>query len=393
MLEYDPLSPELIEDPYPFYAKLRDEQSVFWHEKLDSWVFTRYKECSEILRDSERFASDWRRAGYEMPEMDHPSLQVLDPPDHAPVRHLFMNSLHHQDLDRIGELVASESADLFRQRAEAPSFDLVADVARPVTLRAVTRVLGVDTPETDSFVKLADAVERGMDAGLVPEARQPAIEARRAIDNLMESWVVDASGPGMLGHALRGRKELDIPEGTIWSTARVLFLAGFSTTVSAAANAVLALLRQPELFARLRADRLLLDTAVDELIRYDSPIQGTSRACVEDITFGGVRIARGQSVMVLIGSANRDPERFSTPDALVLDRKPNQHLAFGRGPHACTGTLLAKVVLRGLLSSLLDLSAAPRAAGPAHRELRATLRYPERLPITLRATPEGQSHE
>ncbi|WP_274561300.1 cytochrome P450 [Streptomyces spiramyceticus] len=383
MLEYDPLSPALIENPYPFYARLRERQPVFWHEKLESWVFTRYKECAEILRDSETFASDWRRAGYEMPEMDHPSLQVLDPPDHAPVRHLFMSALHHQDLDGIGALVAAESAALFEKLASAASFDFVEEVARPVTLHAVCRVLGVNAPETDSFVKLADAVERGMDAGLVPEALQPAIAARREIDNLMESWLVDSSGSGVLGHALRERKGLDVPEGVVWSTARVLFLAGFSTTVSASVNAVLALLGQPELFERIRSDRRLLDTCIDELIRYDSPIQGTSRACVEDVTLAGERITRGQSVMVLIGSANRDPDQFAAPDELVPDRRPNQHLAFGRGPHACTGSMLAKVVLRALLTSLLELPGTPRPAGPVHRRPRATLRYPERLPLTF----------
>ncbi|MFF4041073.1 cytochrome P450 [Streptomyces sp. NPDC001816] len=385
MLEYDPLSPGLIENPYDFYAELRETQPVFWHDRIESWVFTRYQECSRILRDTTAFASDWRRAGYDMPEMDHPSLQVLDPPEHGPVRHLFMNALHSQDLAGVEALVADESAAIFQKFNSDEPFDFVAEVARPVVLQAVCRFLGVDTPETDSFVALTDAVERGMDAGFLPEALPPAIAARREIDALVESWVLDESTPGMLGHALRERKDLGVPEGYIWSTGRVLFLAGFSTTVSAAANALLALLDQPPLFERLRRDRGLLDSCIDELIRYDSPIQGTSRACVEDLDLGGVRIARGQTVLALIGSANRDPAQFSDPDAVVPDRRPNPHLAFGRGPHACTGTLLARVVLHGLLASLLDLPGTVRQAGPAYRGARATLRYPEQLPITLNA--------
>ncbi|MEU0003937.1 cytochrome P450 [Streptomyces sp. NPDC006314] len=392
MLEYDPLSPELIEDPYAFYTELRETQPVFWHDRIESWVFTRYRECSRILRDSAAFASDWRRAGYDMPEMDHPSLQVLDPPEHGPVRHLFMNALHHQDLDGVEAMVADESAAILRKFSPDVPFDFVGEVARPVVLLAIGRFLGVDTPDTDSFVALTDAVERGMDAGFVPEALPPAIAARREIDALVESWVVDESTPGMLGHALRERKNLGVPEGVVWSTGRVLFLAGFSTTVSAAANALLALLDQPQLIERLRRDRGLLDSCIDELIRYDSPIQGTSRACVEDLDLGGVRIARGQAVLALIGSANRDPAQFATPDALVPDRRPNQHLAFGRGPHACTGTLLAKVVLRGLLTSLLDLPGTVRRAGTVCREARATLRYPERFPITLTAW-RNDTHE
>ncbi|XYH94883.1 cytochrome P450 [Sorangium sp. So ce1128] len=385
-IDYDPLSPEAIADPYPIYARLREACPVLWHERLDSWVLTRYKDCIDVLRDPARFASDARRAGQEMPPgAEHPSLQGLDPPEHTPIRDLFAGALREQAISGLGELVAAEATAAFARLADAPSFDFTADVARPIALTAMSRLLGVKPPAIGSVVALSDAVERAMDAALVPEAIGPALAARGQMNDLMRSWVGDGLRPGLLAQVLDERHNAGVPEGAVWSTARVMFLAGFSTTVSAAANMVVAMFQHPDALERLR-DLRLIETGVDELMRYDGPIQGTSRVCVETTTIHETRIERGQVVLLLFGAANRDPEQFATPDHLVLDRWPNRHLAFGRGPHACTGTQLARIVLQALLGCILRLPAPPRLAGPVHRQTRATVRYPERLPLTLQAS-------
>jgi cytochrome P450 len=383
MLEYDPLSPEAIADPYPIYARLRSWSPVLWHPRLESWVLTRFADCSAVLRDPERFASDWRRAGHAAaPGAVHPSLQGLDPPEHTPVRDLFAGALRQQDLAGLGELVGALSSAIFARLATAPSFDFLAEVARPVALLVVSRLLGVAPPDLDAFVALSDAVERGMDAALDPAALAPAMAARRQLDALMRTWSMDEARPGLLARVLRDRDAAGVAEDAVWSSARVMFLAGFSTTVSAAANLVLALLEHPDALERLR-DPGVREPGIDELMRYDGPIQGTSRVCVEAATIDGVRLERGQAVLLLFGAANRDPAQFADPDQLVLDRQPNRHLAFGRGPHACTGTQLAKITLRALLGSLLELPVRPRLAGPVERQRRATVRYPSRMPMTF----------
>jgi cytochrome P450 len=394
MLEYNPLSEEMIRDPYPTYTRLRESSPIFWHSQLSSWVLTRYGDCQAVIRDPARFASDWRRAGHEAPPGVSPSLQGLDPPDHGPVQRLFVDALREQDLPGIGRQAAAETATCLARLAGEACFDFNAEVARPITLRAVSRLLGIEPPEVERFAELSDAVERGMDAALIPEALEPAIEARGQLNRLIGSLYAEGARPGLLSQVLRDGTARGVSEQTVWSTARVLLLAGYSSTVSAAANAVLALLNHPEALRQLqdavrRGDGI--ETAIDELVRYDSPIQGTSRACVEDTVLGGAEIKRGQSVLVLFGAANRDPAQFQAPDEIVLDRRPNRHIAFGWGIHACTGSLLAKLIVRGIVGSLLEMPALPRLAGPVGRPIRATLRYPNHLPITFRPAPPAWS--
>jgi cytochrome P450 len=382
MPQYDPLSPETLSDPYPVYAALRSRHPVFWHEQLESWVLTRYDDCWAVLRDPVVFASDWRRAGYEAPPDVNPSLQGLDPPEHTPIRQLFMNALRAQDLDGIAALAGAEATAAVKLLSGTGAFDYTAEVARPVALRAMSRMLGVVEPEIASFVALADAIERGMDAGLVPEAAAPAAAARRAFDELMATWIPDRERPGLLRAVRQRREAAGVSEAAVWSTSRVLFLAGFSTTVSAAATMVLTLLRQPTALERLRADPRLVDSAVEELMRYDGPIQGTSRVATQDVRIGGVLVNRGQCVLALIGAANHDPAHFAEPGELLLDRRPNRHLSFGWGPHACTGSLMARSVLRAMISSFVELP-RPVLAGEVHRQPRATVRYPDSLPIAV----------
>ncbi|MFD0570091.1 cytochrome P450 [Kitasatospora gansuensis] len=233
------------------------------------------------------------------------------------------------------------------------------------------------------FAAQSDALVHGMDAGLRPEVLEPAMAARKEINELIAGWHHATRGPGLLTQVLAGAAQAGVSEGEIWNSSRVLFLAGFSTTVGAAANAVLALLERPEALERLR-DPKLLETGVDELLRFDSPVQGTTRACVRRTTIGDVTVERGQLVLMLFGAANRDPAQFASPDELVLDRSPNRHLSLGWGPHACSGAMLARIIIRALVTGLIRAPRPPRLAGPPVRETRATLRYPDRLPVTFR---------
>ncbi|WP_203525348.1 cytochrome P450 [Streptomyces sioyaensis] len=388
MSDYDPLDAATVADPYPVYERLRENSPVFWSERFGSWIVTRYSDCHKVLSDVDLFASDWRRAGHEAPPTAALSMQELDPPDHTPVRRLFTTAFRDQDLDGIAAFAVRDTAAVFERLADAPSFDFTAEVARPVALQAVCRLLGVDPPPVAAFAELSDALVRGMDAGLLPEVLEPAMAARSRINELMNEWFTAGRGPGLLTQVLDGAGAAGITEDAVWNNVRVLFLAGFSTTVGAAANAVLALLEHPGALERLR-DPARLDSGVEELLRYDGPVQGTTRACVETTKIDSVTVERGQLVLALFGAANRDPERFVAPNALLLDRHPNRHLSLGWGPHACSGALLARIIIRALVQELLAAPVPPRLAAPPVRVPRATLRYPDRLPVTFQnAEPE-----
>ncbi|WP_285750857.1 cytochrome P450 [Lentzea sp. NBRC 105346] len=340
---------------------------------------TRYEDCRSVLSNTDIFASDWRRAGFD--EVGPvASMQELDPPEHVPIRRLFTTAFRARDLTAIGRRALALTESIVAGLAPGAAFDFTADVARPVALDAVCALLGIDPPPAHTFAPLADALVRGMDAGLLPEVLEPAMAARAELNDLIAGWFAGSGDGGLLAQVLAGADAIDVSQEAVWNSARVLFLAGFSTTVGAAANAVLALLHDPEAQQRMR-DPELLESGVDELMRYDGPVQGTSRACVEDVTIGEVGVRRGQLVLPLFAAANRDPQRFPRPDDLVLDRRPNQHLALGWGPHSCSGAMLARIVLRALIRGLWRGSAWLRLAGDPERVPRATLRYPDRLPV------------
>ncbi|MER5636533.1 cytochrome P450 [Kitasatospora sp. NPDC002227] len=376
MPPYDPLAPEVLEDPYPVYRRLREAAPVQWHEGLHSWVVLTHQDCWSVLRDPQRFASDPRRAGHEH---GSPYLQTMDPPEHGELRQVLTTAHRELDTAGIGAGAAAQTRALLRECG--PELDYVADLTEPVVLTAICRLLGITTPPAKTFVPLVKTIEQGMDAGLVPAQAEPAMRAATEFGGLAREWMARAGQHGLVTGALRAGEGLGVPEQVVLDTLTTLFLAGFSTTVSAAANVLLALARHPAAFEAMR-DPGLRGSGVDELLRYDGPVQGTGRFAVEDLVLGGARIKRGDTVVTLFGAANRDPAQFAEPDLIVLDRRPNAHLAFGWGPHVCSGAALAKTVLLAILGVLLE-GPAPELAGPVPRTRCATVRYPSRLPVSL----------
>lgn len=383
-LAYDPLDPTTLENPYPTFAGLRDTTPVFWHEGLRSWCLTRYADCVAVLRDHERFARDRRRTGTAVPE---PSLSVqsLDPPEQARVRSLFMNALRAQDLVALERRARQRLVSVFGRLAERAEFDVMAEVAAPLSVAVVSDLLGVDEPDIGSFAAVSDAIMRSMDAGLDPAAVEPGRAARQELSALVESWFRDSRRPGLLSHVRQhaGRTAGTDADVYVRNTARVMFQGGYSTMTAAIGNAVHTLLCHPDALARMR-DATVPRTGVDELVRFDGPVQGTSRIATAPATIGEVTVQPGETVLTLFAAANHDPTQFSQPDRLSLDRSPNQHLGYGWGAHSCIGTVPAQATLRALVASLLDHPTPLRAAGPPRRRRTATMRVFDVLPTTFR---------
>nr|CEL18183.1 putative cytochrome P450 hydroxylase [Kibdelosporangium sp. MJ126-NF4]CTQ90587.1 putative cytochrome P450 hydroxylase [Kibdelosporangium sp. MJ126-NF4] len=379
---YDPLSDQTLANPFPVYSRLRETRPVYWHEGMRSWVVSRYKDCMSVLLQHEVFAGDWRRVGEEIPASSM-SIQSLDPPEQRRIRQLVMNGFHEQDLDALGSRAFQLSRDILQRHTGAPAFDLVEEVAVPMALDSISRLLGVPTPDRRSFVAISDAIVDSMDEGLRPEVGDAGTAARVRLSELVHEWFEAKPERGLIGYLVRHRDPALVPEDVVVNTTRVMFQAGYSSLSVAAGNAALALLENPESLRSLAANPEQLDTAVDELMRYDGPVQGTSRVCVTDTELGGQVILRGQVVVVLFASANHDPEQFTTPESLVLNRNPNPHLGFGWGPHVCTGSLHAKIALAGFVRSLVSLPVFPVLAGKPVRHQRATVRCLQSLPLTL----------
>ena len=383
-LVYEPLDQATLTNPYPVFTWLRETTPVFWHEGMRSWCLTRYADCVAVLRDHERFARDRRRTGAAVPE---PSLSVqsLDPPEQATVRSLFMNALHAQDLAAVERRARLRLAVVFDKLTDRTEFDVMTDVAAPLSVAVISDLLGVEEPDIGSFAAISDAIMRSMDAGLDPATVEPGRIARQELSALVESWFRNSERPGLLAHVRQhsGQASDSDLELCVRNTARVMFQGGYSTMTAAIGNVVHTLLRYPDALERVR-DPAMLRTGVDELVRFDGPVQGTSRIATSPAQIGDVEVQSGETVLTLFAAANHDPAEFSYPDRLSLDRSPNRHLGFGWGTHSCIGTVPAQTALRALMSSLLEHPTPLRAAGPPRRQRTATMRVFDVLPATFR---------
>ncbi|MFF0750602.1 cytochrome P450 [Streptomyces sp. NPDC004267] len=373
--------PEHLSNPYPAYAELRETDPVLWHEPLGSWVLTRHADCLAVLTDSARFASDWRRAGEEIPA-PLLSVQTLDPPEHTAIRHLLLDGFRAQDRDALHGRLDRHVKELLAELAERDSFDLVGELAEPLALRFVTDFLGVPAPDLDWFVPMSRTVVDGMDAGLWPEKHEPAVAARAELAAYAGGWLADPPGHGLIGYVAAHASTSGVDPAVLRNSLRAVLHAGYESASRLLGNAAAALLTTPGAPAAFRAAGPA--TAVDELVRFDAPVQADARVCVTDTALGGVTIKAGDPVTLLLGAANHDPRRFAHPTDLRLDRAPNPHLGFGRGAHACLGASMAIRLAGSVLGTLAtDHPGARAVAEPDHRR-NLTLRGLDRFEVTLR---------
>ncbi|WP_235213441.1 cytochrome P450 [Amycolatopsis sp. MJM2582] len=381
-LRYEPLDLRTLTDPYPVYRQLRDEAPVFWHEQMQSWVLTRYRDCREVLRNHELFARDRRRIGEEVPEFRQ-SVQTLDPPEQGALRSLFVNTLHAQDFDEIGRRARNRIAELFGHLADRDGFDWMKEIAAPISLAISADLLGVQEPDLPSYISISDALARRMDSGLLPANAEAGDRARGLLNTMVKAWFDAEDCSGALGDIRQDADKARVPDHYVRNTTSVLFNASFGTLYATAGNVALTLLQHPEALERLRDERLL-STGVDELVRFDGPAQGTSRVATRRTMIGTTVVDPGQIVLPLLAAANRDPEEFPQPDELVLDRSPNRHLGFGWGPHACLGASFGQVAVKEIIRGLLAAPGPLRLAGVPTRRRTATVRSLDVLPVTFR---------
>lgn len=381
---FAPLSPPSIEDPYPAYRALRATDPVFWHEPIRSWVVLDYSSALRVLRDDDLFARDWRRVGQAVPA-DQLSVQNLDPPESAPMRSRVLGLFQRKEESTVRAEARSATGSRLEAAHRQGEFDFIQEVALPVSLLMTSSILGVAVQELDELDALSDPIVLGMDAGLDPSRAAGAKSARDRLCALVSAWCAGrATSDGVdLLFESGGRAAVD--RTVVENTVRVIALSIFAATSAAIGNGVLALLRER---GSARLDSAADTTAaVDELIRFDGPVHVVSRVSCAEVELGGARISRGEDVAVVLGSANRDPERFGDPDRLVLDRSPNRHLGMSWGAHACLGPGLARAAVGGVLEGVADSGADLAATGPATRMPTATMRKLKRLPVNLVPAP------
>ena len=399
MGELNFLDPDFLADPYPVYHRLRAEDPVHRHP-FGFYVLTRYDDVAAFLRDA-RFG----KGGYQAliqsrfgagPDGPRLALSMLfrDPPDHTRLRALVSKAFTPRVVETLRGHIQGIVDRLLERVADAPRMEVIEDLAYPLPVTVISELLGVPVGDGDTVKGWSRDVARALDAIALPVGPDVIERGRRAMDE-MTGYFRDLIGerrrrPGadLLSGLVEAEEAGDrLTERELLATCVLLYVAGHETTVNLIGNGLLALLRHPEERRRLQDDPGLLSAAIEELLRYDGPVQRTGRMAACDTEIGGVPIPAGSLVLGLLGAANRDPSRFTEPDRLDLGRAEPRHLAFGSGIHYCLGAPLAR--LEGQVAIGTVLRRFPALALAVERPTwrpSSTLRGLEALPVVLGLT-------
>ncbi|GGO61612.1 cytochrome P450 [Nonomuraea cavernae] len=366
-MRFDPWNPDFVAYPYDVYADLRRAAPVSFFEPTGQWLISRHADVNALLRDRRLGRSYLHVATHEEfgrqaePEFQEPFWRVVragmldvEPPVHTRLRRLVSKAFTPRMVESLRPRVRAIAGGLIDTFVEKGGGDLIAEVAEPLPVTVIAEMLGI--PEADRhLLRPWSADICGMyELNPSPEAQHTAVRAADEFAGYLKDLARErAARPGDdLISALAAIDELT--EDELIGTCVLLLNAGHEATVNVTGNGWWSLFRNPAELVRLREDRGLLPTAIEELMRWDTPLQMFERWVLEDIEVGGVEIPRGVEVALLFGSANRDPEVFDDPDRLDVGRADNPHISFGAGIHFCLGAPLARIELLESFGALLD---------------------------------------
>ncbi len=371
-----------LTDPYPLFHRLRSEDPVHWCEPLNGWLVTRHDDVLAGLRDP-RLASD--RISLSMNAMPEPLrtqmcplgnhvsnwLGFTDPPKHTRMRALIMKVFTPRLAEEMSPRIAEIATGLLDRALCGGEMDFMGGFAFPLPASVICEILGIPMDYQARFRRWAE--DMLLFAGAVgPSIAKVAVPAHKSFVELTgyfrELTLQRRRDPRpdlLSALAAVEDEEGGLSEAELMGLSVFLFIAGHETTVSLLGNGLLALLNHPDELTRLRREPGLMASAVEEFLRYESPIQIATRRPIEDLAMREKRIRRGQTVVLMLGAANRDPERFPEPDRLDIGRPENKHTAFGWGSHFCLGAPLARIETQIALRLLLDRAPTIQRIGEA----------------------------
>ena len=384
-------------DPYPLYAQLRQRGLV--RSPLGVFAAADHATVASILRDRRFSSSPVHQPGYRPPSyppgdpragLPAADLLTMDPPDHTRLRRLVAGAFTPRVTAGLEPWIRDVTVRLLTAADGAAGFDLIDVLAFPLPIAVICRLLGVPAEDQAQFRAWGHDVAATIDPQTAATAQTQTRAAELALTGYLQDLVRErrANPDDSILSALIAAEEAGdkLSPGEVVSTALLLLIAGFETTVNLIGNGTVALLGDPDGWQRLRQDPALIPAAIEEMLRYDSPVQLTSRIATEDAEAGGSVIAAGRAVIVSIGGANRDPAVFERPDEFRIDRPdPGRHLAFSLGIHHCIGASLARLEARIAIEELTRRYPALELAAPPARRPLLVLRGFESVPV--RATP------
>ncbi len=356
-VSYDLLSPKVQADPYGVYREMRMKDPVHWSELARAWFLTRYAEVSSVLKDS-RFSVEGtqqksnERMGYKLDEqsplrrINKRWMLFVDPPDHTRLRGLVNRAFTPKAVEVLLPTIQQLVDGLIDQVQARGYMDIVHDIGDPLPAKVLAYLLGLPSEDSAVLKPWADVVGMGIDPILAPDvvARINAVilEAGAYFEHHVEERRKHP-GEDLLSSLISVEEQGEkLSSDELLSLLFLFLAAGTETTTNLTCNGLYTILRHPDQLERLRQDPSLIETAIEEFLRFETPVQVTGRVAHEDVEVGGKTIRKGQPVGLLLGAANRDPEQFPDPDQLDIGRTPNRHDAFSFGIHFCVGAPLGR---------------------------------------------------
>jgi len=355
LTDFDPYNDEFRRDPYPHYRRIRELGPVYW-EYLDSYVVSTHADALKVLTDPSTRVEPPPEIGELLAALMPETLRTMqntvlfrDPPGQTRLRNLTRKAFAPSALAGVLDDARLTVRRLFAEAAERGSADLVEDLAFPVALQVIGDLLGLPRADLPMLRDLGQAVSPAADMPATPGSVENAVEGIAAFTEYFRKLCEareSGSGEDLYSQLVRARRAGELSTDELISNAILIFISGHETLVAFMASAVLTLLGHPGQLALLRADPSLAPSAVDEILRYESPLQlataGGGRWTTKDLTLGGVVIPAEQRVLTLIAAANRDPAEYPDPDRFDITRPAGKHLALGHGLHYCLGAAMAK---------------------------------------------------
>jgi cytochrome P450 len=387
--------PDMLADPYPTYHRLRAAKPVLWDDTLHAWLVSGYEEVAAALRNPQLSSERITFLRQQMQGkgldglFDHiaQAMLNLDPPAHTRLRGLVSKAFTPHAVEAMTERIAGLVEELL---ATVPpgGMEVIRDLAYPLPVIVIAEMLGIPPTDRERFKKWSDdaSIVASNDVTRLPlEALHQALKSRLEFFDYLRPIVAErrVHPCNDLLSTLTQAEEAGgrLSEDELLNTAVLLLVAGNETTTNLIGNGMAALLRHPEQMRLLRDDPSLIPTAVEEFLRYDSPVQMTNRIAKVDVDLYGTTIRRGDRVILLLAAANRDPAHFADPDRLDVTRTENKHIAFGAGPHFCLGAPLARLEGRLAFEALLRRFPDMRLEGELRYRPNFNLRGLEALPV------------
>jgi cytochrome P450 len=354
---FDWTSQDFLADPYVHYKRLRENTPIHFNEARGSWILTRYNDMAEVLRDHDRFSAErGGPANYSTDEMPR-SMLASDPPHHTRLRTLVNKAFTARTVERLRQRIQQIVDGLLDEVADKGGMEAITDFAYPLPITVIAEMLGVPASDRDFFREASSKIAVALGPINDISVGMAALEGRNQLVGYFNDLVPKRKGDprdDLISAMLAAEEAGDfLSHGELLAMLLLLLVAGHETTVNLIGNGLLALLRNPEQAERLRTDESIERSAVEEFLRYDSPVQFTGRLVMEDFELDGHHIKKGSGLSTIVASANRDPQVFDDPDTLDLGRDPCPHLSFSAGIHYCLGAQLARLEGQIALSTVV----------------------------------------